>query len=103
AEAVAAGDALRSAAPVVLGGRTFLLHATPVRGGGAIVVASDASLFLGTIARTLSSEARLFVTDPGGGVWSGCGAPTGCGRLATSDVPEALRDAAPPPAATGAR
>jgi signal transduction histidine kinase len=83
----------RAAPPVAVGGRTFLFHATPVPGGGAVVVAIDAASFLGAVARPLSSDATLFVTDPGQGVWGGCVAPSGCHLLAAHDVPEALRAA----------
>ena len=64
--------------------RSFLLYGTPVR-GGAIVVASDAALFLREVTWTPSPLARLFVTDPAGVVWSGCETPSGC-RADTSDA-----------------
>jgi len=55
-----------------IGARSFLLYGTPVRGGGAIVVASDAAIFLGAAAFTPLASARLIVTDPAGAVWTGC-------------------------------
>src|SRR5262249_5913561 len=57
---------------VRIGARSFLLYGTPVRGGGAIVVASDAATFLGAAAFTPLASARLVVTDPAGVVWTGC-------------------------------
>ena len=62
-------------APARRGDRSFLLYGTPVRGGGAIVVASDAAIFLGAVAWTPLPVARLFVTDPAGVVWAGCETP----------------------------
>lgn len=64
--------------PVLVGGRSFLLHATPVGGGGAIVVASDAALLLRSVAWPQFPDGRLLVTDPSGVVWSGCETPSGC-------------------------
>ncbi len=58
--------------------RSFLLYATPVRSGGAIVVASDAALLLRSVAWPQVPSGRLFVTDPSGVVWSGCEAAPGC-------------------------
>src|SRR3982074_2602547 len=43
------------------GDRSFLLYGTPVRGGRAIVVASDAAIFLGAVAWTSLPSTRLFV------------------------------------------
>ncbi|HXU62534.1 MAG TPA: ATP-binding protein [Polyangia bacterium] len=68
----------RLGAPVRLDDRSFLLHATPVQGGGAIVVASDAALLLRSVAWPQLAGGRLFVTDPAGVVWSGCETPGGC-------------------------
>jgi signal transduction histidine kinase len=59
-------------------GRSFLLYATPVPSGGAIVVASDAALLLRSVAWPQVPSGRLFVTDPSGVVWSGCEAARGC-------------------------
>lgn len=58
--------------------RSFLLYGTPVKGGGAVVVASDAAMFLEAGSWPSLPEARLFVTDPGGVVWTGCTTPGGC-------------------------
>ena len=60
------------------GERSFLLYGTPVRGGRAIVVASDAAIFLGAVGWTPLPAARLFVTDPAGVVWGGCETSGGC-------------------------
>jgi two-component system, NtrC family, sensor histidine kinase HydH len=103
AAAAVTRDASRVVPPVVLRDRTFILRAKAVKGGGAVVVASDAALFLGTIARAIGADARLFVTDPGGGVWSGCDAPTGCQRLAASEIPDGLRQSALATASAGPR
>jgi signal transduction histidine kinase len=64
--------------PVRWGARSFLLYGTPVRGGRAIVVASDAATFLGAVAWTPTPAARLFVTDPAGVIWAGCETAAGC-------------------------
>ena len=62
-----------------LGDRSFLLYfGTPVRGGGSIIVASDAKIFLGTVAWSPIPIARLFVTDPAGVVWADCETSKGC-------------------------
>jgi signal transduction histidine kinase len=60
------------------GDRSFLLYGTPVNGERAIVVASDAAVFLGAVAWSPVSAARLFVTDPAGVVWAGCETTRGC-------------------------
>jgi len=62
------------------GSRSFWFYGAPVRGagGGALVVASDAALFLHDVAWTSLPLARLFVTDPASVVWSGCETATGC-------------------------
>jgi len=61
------------------GARSFWFYGAPVRGaGGALVVASDAALFLHDVAWTSLPLARLFVTDPASVVWSGCETATGC-------------------------
>jgi signal transduction histidine kinase len=71
-------------------GRYFLLYGTPVRGGGAIIVASDVAVFLSGVAWAPVPVARLFVTDPAGVIWAGCETPGGC-RAAESDrVPSTL-------------
>ena len=77
-------------APVRHGDRSFLLYGTPVRGGGSIIVASDAKIFLGAVAWTPILVARLFVTDPGGLVWTGCETRKGCGVAPSDGVPSTL-------------
>ncbi|HEY2729683.1 MAG TPA: ATP-binding protein [Polyangia bacterium] len=77
-------------APARHGDRSFLLYGSPVRGGGAIVVASDAAIFLGAVAWTPLPVARLFVTDPAGVVWAGCETPRGCGIMSSEAVPSSL-------------
>jgi signal transduction histidine kinase len=68
-----------------VGTRSFLSYAMPVRGGGAIVVVSDAAVFLRDVAWAPLMAARLFVTDPAGAVWTGCATAAGC--RATDDNP----------------
>jgi signal transduction histidine kinase len=81
-------------APTRHGARSFLLYGTPVRGGGAIVVASDAAIFLGAIAWTPLPVARLFVTDPAGAVWADCETPGGCRAMPSDTIPSSLQPAA---------
>jgi signal transduction histidine kinase len=81
--------------PVSHGGRSFLLYGTPLRGGGAIVVASDAASFLGAVARTQPQSARLFVTDPAGVVWSDC--ETACKATPSDAISKALAGTIVPP------
>jgi signal transduction histidine kinase len=64
--------------PVRYQDRSFLLYGTPVAGGGAIVVASDAAMFLAAGTWAPLPTARLFVTDPGGALWTGCETTEGC-------------------------
>ncbi len=64
--------------PVRVGPRSFLLYGKPVDRNRAIVVASDAAVFLGAVAWTPLAAARLFVTDPAGIVWAGCETAAGC-------------------------
>jgi signal transduction histidine kinase len=71
--------------PVRSDGRSFLLYATPVSGGGAIVVASDAALLLRSVAWPQLPDSRLFVTDPSAVVWSRCDTTAGC-RVADHEV-----------------
>ncbi|HLK88817.1 MAG TPA: ATP-binding protein [Polyangia bacterium] len=82
--------------PTRIGHRSFLLYGKPVSGGRAIVVASDAAIFLGAVAWTPLQAARLYVTDPAGVVWAGCETAAGC-RAQDAGAP---LDAAPlsPPA-----
>ena len=77
-------------APARLGNRWFLLYGTPVRGGGSIVVASDAKIFLGAVAWSPIPIARLFVTDPAGAVWAGCETSKGCEVASSHNVPSTL-------------
>lgn len=74
----AAKGAETSGQTVQAGIRSFLIYATPVSGGGAIVVASDAALLLRTVAWPLLPVTSLFVTDPSGVVWSRCATSSGC-------------------------
>ncbi len=67
--------------------RSFLLYGTPVVGGGAIVVASDAAMFLAAGAWAPLPVAQLFITDPGGVAWTGCETPGGCRAI----DPDAIR------------
>src|SRR4029077_9351067 len=92
---VSARHAKALGAPARHGDRSFLLYGTPVRSGGAIVVASDAASFLGAVAWTPLPVARLYVTDPGGVVWAGCETPGGCRVTAADAVPKTLPRAAP--------
>jgi signal transduction histidine kinase len=77
-------------APTRQGERSFLLYGTPVRGGGSIVVASDAKIFLGAVAWTPLPVAQLFVTDPAGLIWAGCETPKGCEVAPSDKVPSTL-------------
>ena len=71
-------------------GRSFLLYGTPVRGGGSIVVASDAKIFLGAVAWSPLPIAQLFVTDPAGVIWAGCETPKGCAVAPSEALPGTL-------------
>ncbi len=79
------------------GDRSFIMYGTPVRGGRAIVVASDARIFLGAVAWTPLPAARLFVTDPVGVVWAGCETSGGC-RASPTSAPQAELEATIAPA-----
>jgi two-component system, NtrC family, sensor histidine kinase HydH len=79
------------------GDRSFILYGTPVRGGRAILVASDARIFLGAVAWTPLPAARLFVTDPAGVVWADCETRGGC-RASPSGAPQAELQATIAPA-----
>jgi signal transduction histidine kinase len=76
--------------PVRFGARSFLIYATPVTGGGAIVVASEAALLLRSVAWPQLPATRLFVTDPSGVVWSGCETSAGCRVAEHETVPSYL-------------
>jgi len=90
-------------APARYGDRSFVLYGTPVRSGGAIVVASDAASFLGAVAWTPLPVARLYVTDPGGVVWAGCETPGGCRVTPADAVPKTLPQSTPSYAYVGSR
>jgi signal transduction histidine kinase len=79
--------------PVRVGTRSFLLYGKPVNRGRAIVVASDAAVFLGAVAWTPLAAARLFVTDPAGIVWAGCETASGCHAIKPGTP---IEDPAPP-------
>jgi two-component system, NtrC family, sensor histidine kinase HydH len=84
---VAARNARALGQTARLGNRSFLLYGTPVSGGRAIVVASDAASFLGAVAWSAAPTARLFVTDPAGMVWADCETSGGC-RISPSGAPQ---------------
>jgi signal transduction histidine kinase len=81
--------------PARFGARSFLLYGTPVKGGGAVVVASDAAMFLAAGSWPSLPVARLFVTDPGGVVWAGCSTPGGCSAADTETVSKYFQTPAP--------
>jgi signal transduction histidine kinase len=81
--------------PARVGTRSFLLYGTPVKGGGAVVVASDAAMFLAAGAWPAQSVARLFVTDPGGVVWTNCATPGGCSATDSETVTKYFQARAP--------
>ena len=84
--------------PTRLGARSFLLYGKPVSGGRAIVIASDAAVFLGAVAWTpVSAGTRLFVTDPAGVIWAGCETPAGCQAYGRDKLPNDIQIG--PPAA----
>jgi signal transduction histidine kinase len=78
------------------GARSFLLYGTPVRGGRAIVVASDAAIFLGGVAWSELPAARLFVTDPAGVIWAGCETSRHCRETTAGAVQDSLEIETPP-------
>jgi signal transduction histidine kinase len=81
--------------------RSFLLYGAPVRGGGAIVVASDAAIFLSAVAWTPLPVARLFVTDPAGVIWGNCEMAGGCRATSVEAIPKALEGTIVKPAPPG--
>jgi len=81
--------------PARYGARSFLLYGTPVKGGGAVIVASDAAMFLAAGAWPSLPVARLFVTDPGGVVWTGCATGGGCSATDSETVTKYFQAAAP--------
>ena len=81
--------------PARFGSRSFLLYGTPVKGGGAVVVASDAAMFLAAGMWPSQSVARLFVTDPAGVVWTNCATPGGCSATDSETVTKYFQAPAP--------
>ena len=76
------------------GERSFWFYGAPVRGaGGALVVASDAALFLHDVAWTSLPLAKLFVTDPASVIWSGCETATGCRETRSAIVQKIISPA----------
>jgi two-component system sensor histidine kinase HydH len=84
-------------APTRVGPRSFLLYGKPVSGGRAIVIASDAAVFLRAVTWTPLPAAHLLVTDPAGVVWAGCETADGC--RAKSPDSRAIDPQLGPPAA----
>ncbi|HEY7376750.1 MAG TPA: ATP-binding protein [Polyangia bacterium] len=82
--------------------RSFLLYGTPVEGGGAVVVASDAAMFLAAGSWPSLPAARLFVTDPAGVVWSGCTTAGGCRATDSATVTKYFPGGAPSASFIGA-
>ncbi len=97
AEEVSSRHAQALGKPARVGARSFLLYGKPVSGGRAIVVASDAAIFVGAVAWTPLPGARLFVTDPAGVIWAGCETPGGCRAHSPGKLPSDLEIG--PPAA----
>ena len=81
--------------PVRFGIRSFLVYATPVPSGGAIVVASEAAQLLRSVAWPQLQGSRLFVTDPSAVVWSGCETAAGCRIADSNNVPKAVTAGSP--------
>jgi signal transduction histidine kinase len=81
--------------PARFGARSFLLYGTPVKEGGAVVVASDAAMFLAAGSWPSMAVARLFVTDPAGVVWTGCSTPGGCSATDSETVTKYFQARAP--------
>jgi signal transduction histidine kinase len=81
--------------PARVGKRSFLLYGTPVMNGGAVVVASDAAMFLAAGSWPSLPAARLFVTDPAGVVWTGCATPGGCSATDSATVTKYFKLPAP--------
>jgi signal transduction histidine kinase len=81
--------------PVRLGDRSFLVYATPVPSGGAIVVASEAAQLLRSVAWPQIQGSRLFVTDPSAVVWSGCETSAGCRVTDAGVVPKSVATGSP--------
>jgi signal transduction histidine kinase len=77
------------------GARSFLMYGTPVKDGGAVVVTSDAAMFLAAGSWPSLPVARLFVTDPAGVVWAGCSTPGGCQATDSATVTKYFQAAAP--------
>jgi signal transduction histidine kinase len=81
--------------PVRFGLRSFLVYATPVGSGGAIVVASEAAQLLRSVAWPQLQGSKLFVTDPSDVVWSGCETPAGCRITDPNNVPKSVTAGSP--------
>jgi signal transduction histidine kinase len=77
------------------GARSFLLYGTPIKDGRAVVVSSDAAMFLAAGSWPSLPVARLFVTDPAGVVWAGCSTPGGCQATDSATVKTYFQAAAP--------
>ena len=75
--------------------RSFLLYGTPVKGGGAVVIASDAAMFLAAGSWPSLPVARMFVTDPAGVVWAGCETQKGCQAADSATVAKHFQGAVP--------
>jgi signal transduction histidine kinase len=82
--------------PARFGARSFLLYGTPVKDGGAVVIASDAAMFLAAGSWPSLSAARLFVTDPAGVVWANCATPGGCQATDSATVTRYFQAGASP-------
>jgi two-component system sensor histidine kinase HydH len=74
------------------GQRAFFLYGAPVRRWGSIVVTSDVALLLAPLVPPHPSSSRLYVVDPGGAVWAGCGSEVGCREMAPGSIPAFLRE-----------
>ncbi|HVZ73529.1 MAG TPA: ATP-binding protein [Polyangia bacterium] len=103
AREVSARGARALGAPARVGGRSFLLYGAPLAGGGAVVVASDAAIFLGAVAWTPLPVARLYVTDPAGVVWADCETRGGCRAITADQIPSSLPAAPAAEARRGSR
>ena len=73
----------------------FCSTARRVKDGGAVIVASDAAMFLAAGSWPSQPVARLFVTDPGGVVWADCATPGGCSATDSETVTKYFQAAAP--------
>jgi two-component system sensor histidine kinase HydH len=93
APTVTSSRATISGRPAVRHGeRAFFLYGAPVQQWGSIVVASDVDLFLGPIVPPHPPSSRLFVADPAGALWAGCGSQNGCREMPSGSIPAFLRE-----------